>query len=116
DEPIAAVTTHPLLGDEFLAVRGQGLSLNGVPQPALDATALADAVIAVDLGYEISLGARNLDLASYLWPRVQALRIPGSAALDAAYLAAGRWDLYVHSNLEPWDIAAGLLLVREAGG
>lgn len=116
DEPVVAITTHPLLDDEFMAVRGEGLTVNGVLQPPLEPAQLTNAVIAIDLGYEIGLGGRNLELAAFLWPRVQALRIPGSAALDAAYLAAGRWDLYVHSNLEPWDIAAGLLLVREAGG
>lgn len=116
DEPIVAITVQPLLEDEYLAVRGEGLSINGVAQAPLEASTLRDAVIAIDLGYDVDLGARNLDLAALLWPHVEALRVPGSAALDAAYLAGGRWDLYVHSSLEPWDIAAGLLLVREAGG
>jgi fructose-1,6-bisphosphatase/inositol monophosphatase family enzyme len=47
---------------------------------------------------------------------MQSLRISGSAALGFAYVASGKWDIYVHSDLQPWDIAAGLLLVREAGG
>jgi fructose-1,6-bisphosphatase/inositol monophosphatase family enzyme len=47
---------------------------------------------------------------------MQGLRVPGSACLEFAFLAAGRWDLYVHSDLQPWDVAAGLVLVREAGG
>ncbi len=51
-----------------------------------------------------------------LFPGVQSVRIPGSAALGLAYAAAGRYDLFVHHYLFPWDIAAGILLVREAGG
>ena len=47
---------------------------------------------------------------------MQALRVSGSAALGFAFVASGKWDLYLHSDLQPWDSAAGLLLVREAGG
>jgi fructose-1,6-bisphosphatase/inositol monophosphatase family enzyme len=114
-EPMVALTSHPLLEDEFVAVRGEGSKLNGQPAKVSE-TPLAEAVIAVDLGYDIDKGMANLKLAQTLWPHVASLRIPASAALDAAYLAAGRWDFYVHSSLEPWDIAAGLLLVTEAGG
>jgi fructose-1,6-bisphosphatase/inositol monophosphatase family enzyme len=47
---------------------------------------------------------------------MQSLRITGSAARGCAFVAAGNWDIYVHSDLQPWDIAPGLILVREAGG
>jgi myo-inositol-1(or 4)-monophosphatase len=50
-----------------------------------------------------------------LWP-TEAVRVMGSAVLGLAYVAAGRVDLYFHHSLYPWDLAAGLLLVREAGG
>lgn len=115
-EPLLGLTLQPLLDETFLAVRGDGAWLNGHRLHVDTSATLASAVIAVDLGYDIGRGTRALDLARELWPRVQAIRVPGSAALDAAYLAASRWDLYVHSNLEPWDIAAALVLVREAGG
>jgi len=114
-EPAVALTSHPLLNEEFVAVRGSGTTLNGNPV-TVSSVPIHDAVIAVDLGYDIDKGMANLELARSLWPHVAALRIPGSAALDAAYLAAGRWDFYAHSSLEPWDVAAGLLLIREAGG
>jgi myo-inositol-1(or 4)-monophosphatase len=114
-EPVVALTSQPLLGEEFVAVRGEGTKLNGNPMTVSDVP-LEEAVIAVDLGFEVEKGLANLELARKLWQHVGALRIPGSAALDAAYLAAGRWDFYAHSSLEPWDLAAGLLLVREAGG
>jgi fructose-1,6-bisphosphatase/inositol monophosphatase family enzyme len=57
-----------------------------------------------------------LKLLQGLWPGVQSVRIPGSAALGLAYAACGRYDLFVHNCLFPWDVAAGILLVREAGG
>lgn len=115
-DPLLGLTLQPLLDETFLAIRSSGAWLNDQPIHLNTEATLSDAVIAIDLGYDIDRGARALELAQRLWPRVQAVRIPGSAALDAAYLAAGRWDLYVHSNLQPWDIAAGLVLVREAGG
>ncbi|NUQ56579.1 MAG: hypothetical protein HUU14_11885, partial [Dehalococcoidia bacterium] len=59
---------------------------------------------------------RQLELALALWPGMESLRIPGSAALGIAYVAAGRWDIFLHADLQAWDLAAGLLLVREAGG
>jgi myo-inositol-1(or 4)-monophosphatase len=51
-----------------------------------------------------------------LWPGTQSIRILGSAALALAYVASGRLDLYFHHMVSPWDTAAGILLVREAGG
>jgi len=62
------------------------------------------------------MGQRQLDLMRRIFPRVQGIRITGSAALGLAYAACGRIDLYTHLNVSPWDVAAGILLVREAGG
>ena len=115
-EPVLGLTTHPLLGDTFLAIRGRGTTLNGLPVTVGDCTTVRDAVVAIDLGYNDARASQLLATASHLWPGMQSLRITGSAALGFAFLAAGRWDIYLHSDLEPWDIAAGLILVREAGG
>lgn len=115
-EPVIGLTTHPLLGDEFLAVRGKGTTLNGRNVAVTGCATVQDAVVAVDLGYNDNRAGQQLATASHLWPGMQSLRVTGSAALGFAYLAAGKWDIYLHSDLEPWDIAAGLILVREAGG
>lgn len=115
-EPVLGLTAHPLLGDTFLAVRGQGTTLNGLKVTVTDCTTVQDAVVAVDLGYHDARAGQQLATASHLWPGMQSLRVTGSAALGFAYLAAGKWDIYLHSDLEPWDVAAGLILVREAGG
>ncbi len=115
-EPVLGLTEHPLLSDRFVAVQGEGVTLNGAVVHVGDASTVFDSVVALDMGYDASRAQRQLELASHLWPDMQSLRISGSAALGFAYLAGGRWDIFVHSDLQPWDVAAGLILVREAGG
>jgi fructose-1,6-bisphosphatase/inositol monophosphatase family enzyme len=114
--PLLGLTLQPLLDEEFAAIAGEGCALNGVPVRVSEAATVQDSVVAIDLGYDDGRAARQIDLAGFLWPGMQGLRVPGSAALEFAFLAAGRWDLYLHSDLQPWDVAAGLVLVREAGG
>ena len=114
--PVLGLTAHPLLHDTYLAVEGEGCFHNGRRVTVSNVSDLAGAVVALDMGYDAERGARQLELGRHLWPGMQSLRIAGSAALGFAYVAAARWDIYVHSDLQPWDIAPGLLLVREAGG
>lgn len=115
-EPVAAVIRQPMLGETFAAVEGEGATLNGAPMHVSDAESVRDSVVALDLGYDDKRAARQIALAGHLWPGMQSLRIAGSAALGLAYVAAGRWDVFAHMDLQPWDSAAGILLVREAGG
>lgn len=115
-EPVLGVTYHPLLDETYVAIDGEGCTLNGKPVTVSDVQSVREGVAAIDLGYDDVRAARQLDLARHLWPGMQGLRVPGSAALEFAYLAAGRWDLFAHSDLQPWDSAAGILMVREAGG
>jgi len=115
-EPVLAVIYNPLLEEEFVALRGSGATLNGHPLRASDAPSLAQALLGLDLGYDDEKAARLLREVVGLWPQMLGIRLMGSAALGLAYAACGRLDLYVHCNLKPWDVAAGILLVREAGG
>ncbi|MEX0783882.1 MAG: inositol monophosphatase [Dehalococcoidia bacterium] len=115
-EPVLALTLHPPTGDEFLAVKGGGCRLNGMECRVSEVATVRDAVVAFDLGYDDAGGGHQLAVAAGLWPGMQALRVTGSAVLGPAFVAAGRWDIYVHRDLKPWDIAGGLLLVTEAGG
>jgi fructose-1,6-bisphosphatase/inositol monophosphatase family enzyme len=115
-EPLLGLTLQPILDEEYLAIAGGGTTLNGTPVTVSATQTVLDSVVAIDLGYDDRRGSLQLDLARHLFPGVQALRIPGSAAMGLAYVAAGRWDAFVHSALQPWDVAAGLLLIREAGG
>jgi myo-inositol-1(or 4)-monophosphatase len=68
------------------------------------------------MGYNPENGRKYIEIYTGLWPNVVATRLMGSAALGIAYTACGRLDLYFHVSLYPWDIAGGILLVREAGG
>ncbi len=114
--PVLGLTTQPLLGWEFLATRGGGLTLNGEPAAVSQRRTLAESVVSLDLAFDSNVGAAQLELARALWLGVQGIRVSGSAALGFAYAAAGLWDVYVHRSLKPWDVAAGIILVEEAGG
>jgi len=114
-EPLLGLTYAPATGEEFFAQRGVGLTVNGQPARASTARRLADCVIGADLGYEDARAARMLELVAELWP-VQSVRVMGSAALGLAYAACGRYDLFLHHYLYPWDVAAGIVLVTEGGG
>lgn len=113
---VLGLTTHALVGTEVVALEGAGCRVDGVTAQLGGCCRVADAVVAVDLGYDAGRARDQLDLARRLWPGMQSLRIPGSAALGFAGLAAGWWDLYIHCDLQPWDLAAGLVIVQEAGG
>jgi myo-inositol-1(or 4)-monophosphatase len=115
-EPVVGLTYDPVHSEGFWAVIGGGAFSNDRPVLASDKTDVSSAVIGVDLGYDDLMGMRQLDLMRRIFPNVQGIRITGSAALGLAYAACGRFDLYTHMNVSPWDVAAGLLLIREAGG
>jgi fructose-1,6-bisphosphatase/inositol monophosphatase family enzyme len=114
-EPLLGLTYAPATGEEFFAEAGKGLTVNGQPVRASTAERLSDCVLGVDLGYEDARAARMLELVAEVWP-VQGVRVLGSAALGLAYAACGRYDLFIHHFLYPWDVAAGIVLVREGGG
>lgn len=115
-DPVVGLTLQPLLDEEFAAVAGGGATLNGEPMSVSRTSTVRDSIVGIDLGYDDAAGRRQLELALHLWPGLEALRMSGSAAMGLVYVAGGRWDLFVHAYLEAWDLAAGLLIVREAGG
>ena len=90
--------------------------MNGRPVRIGSSETVQDGVISSDMGYSDERAHNALKLMVDLWPGTQSIRILGSAALALAYVAAGRLDLYFHHMVSPWDTAAGILLVREAGG
>ena len=114
-ELLLGLTYAPASGEEFFAQRGAGLTVNGQPARVSAAKSVPDCVIGADLGYEDVRAARMLELLAEVWP-VQSVRVMGSAALGLAYAACGRYDLFLHHYLYPWDVAAGIVLVTEGGG
>jgi myo-inositol-1(or 4)-monophosphatase len=114
---IAGVIYNPANDELYTAERGKGTFLNDQRLRVAGRRKLNEAVIACGLPH-IGRGDFKLSLAELaeIQPRVAGLRRFGAAALDMAFVAAGRLDGYWERNLSPWDIAAGQIMVREAGG
>jgi len=110
------VVFDPVDGECFSAVRGEGARLNGEPITVNGCTALDRAMVATGFSYVAAERAQQAQLLLELLPRIRDLRRAGAAALDLAYVAAGRVDAFYERGLKRWDEAAGLLLVTEAGG
>ncbi|MGA2081668.1 MAG: inositol monophosphatase family protein [Holophaga sp.] len=115
--PLAGCVWDPLRQDLFAAARGQGASWNGRPMAVTARPGLDGAFLAT--GFAWQLGERwpayNQAL-SRIHPRAQGIRRAGSAALDLAHTACGIYDGFFELGLKLWDLGAGVLLVREAGG
>ena len=115
---LAAAIYDPTRGELFTAARDGGALLNGSPVAASDVAELDRALVCTGFPYHRSQVDPGLELAPlvYFLGRAQGIRRAGSAALDLAYVACGRADGFYEQHLKPWDMAAGALLVVEAGG
>ena len=113
----AGAILDPLRGDLFTAVRGGGAFLNEKPLRVSRCDTLVDALLVTGFPYDVHAeSAYTLRVFGDFTVRSLSIRRFGSAALDLAYVAAGRFDGFWEEKLKPWDIAAGILMVREAGG
>jgi myo-inositol-1(or 4)-monophosphatase len=114
---VAALTYNPANDDVFVAERGKGAFLNERRIRVAARQRLADAVVACGLPHygrgDLALGRYEIAAAQQHYA---GLRRFGAATLDLAWVAAGRFDAFWERDLSPWDLAAGMLLVREAGG
>jgi myo-inositol-1(or 4)-monophosphatase len=115
-ELVAAVIYDPMRDELFTAEAGQGAYLNGRRINASKTARLAEALIATGFPSQKRHSSPNIHFYQEFTLRSHGVRRAGSAALDLAYVAAGRIDSYWEFKLNPWDTAAGVLLVREAGG
>ncbi len=116
-EPVAGVVYNPPRDELFTAFKGEGAFLNGRPIKVSAKSKLVDALVATGFPYE----------RRKVWPQMEDrfkavllacrdIRRWGAASLDCCYVACGRFDAYFESTVAPWDIAAGHLIVSEAGG
>ncbi|WP_298573618.1 inositol monophosphatase family protein [uncultured Luteimonas sp.] len=116
-EPLHAVVFDPLRNELFTASRGAGAQLNEKRVRVSERKDLAGAMLATGFApRERKRLDAQLDCLKVLMREAEDVRRTGSAALDLAWVAAGRCDAYFEAGVQPWDIAAGVLLVREAGG
>ena len=116
-EPVHAVIFDPLRNELFTASRGGGAQLNGRKIRVAERKDLAGALLATGFApRERGRADAQLDCIKQLLVQAEDIRRAGSAALDLAYVACGRFDGYFEAGVKAWDIAAGALLVREAGG
>jgi myo-inositol-1(or 4)-monophosphatase len=110
------VVYDPVLDQLFVAERGHGAWLNSTRIQVGTTAHLEKSLIAAGFPYDVWETGANLEELARLTRRVQTVRLNGSAALDLAYVACGRLDAYWDTGLYAWDLAAGRLLVEEAGG
>ncbi|HEY1429215.1 MAG TPA: inositol monophosphatase family protein [Candidatus Tumulicola sp.] len=113
-ELAAGAIYAPALDECFTARRGAGAQLNGAPIRVSGIERLRDAMVCT--GFQPSDYQRNGKWFAAMSDVAQAVRRDGSAALDLAFVACGRFDAFWEFDLKPWDVAAGTLIVREAGG
>ncbi len=115
-ELVAAILYDPMRDELFVAERGKGAYLNGRPMHVSRTPHLGEALLATGFPSRSRHQNPNVHFYHEITMRSHGVRRAGSAALDLAYVAVGRMDAYWEFNLNPWDTAAGALLVREAGG
>jgi myo-inositol-1(or 4)-monophosphatase len=114
---ILGVVLDPTRQERYVAELGRGAELNGRALRVSPTAALTDALLVTGFAYDIrETSNNNLNHFSRFALAAQGVRRLGAAALDLAYLAAGRFDGFWEMKLHPWDMAAGALLVTEAGG
>src|SRR4051794_37372854 len=115
--PIVAAIYDPSRRELFTAERGVGAWLNGAPMRVSGADTLIDSLLCTGFPYSVQQDSGYLlDLFGDFLRRARAVRRLGSAAIDMAYVAAGRLDGFWEVKLNPWDVSAGALMVEEAGG
>ena len=117
EEIVVGVVLDVSRNELFTAVRGNGLRVNGAPGSVSMTDTLSESLITTGFPYR-SIGHIDLYLQvlGQFITKSRGLRRPGSAAIDLAYVASGRFEGFFETGLLPWDVAAGLLLVEEGGG
>ena len=114
---VAGAVFDPVRAELFAAAAGQGATLKGARMRVSDIARLEDALLVTGFPYDVrEHPERSLPQFQAFLARAQGVRRDGSAALNLCYLAAGRFDGFWEASLSAWDVAAGSLIVREAGG
>jgi len=117
NETLVGVIYHPILDETYVAVKGRGARLDGRKMQVSKTSQLKGSLLTTGFTYrKDDLLHQEMEAFERLSGIARAIRRPGSAALDLAYVARGVFDGFWERRLSPWDVAAGYLLVQEAGG
>jgi myo-inositol-1(or 4)-monophosphatase len=116
-EGVLGIVFNPYLDEHFEALKGAGAFLNQKPIRVSQVKDLQDSLLTVGFPYTVREDPRRvMDHLQKMTIRAQGIRRPGSASIDLAYVAAGKLDGFWEEGLKPWDTAAGMVIVKEAGG
>jgi myo-inositol-1(or 4)-monophosphatase len=115
-DTLIGVVRDAIRGETFTAIRDHGAFLNGDPIHVSDVPLLAHALISTGFSYLASEREKQGAIVARVLPAVRDIRRAGAASLDLAWTACGRLDGYFENAMQPWDLAAGALLVTESGG
>ncbi|HUK82969.1 MAG TPA: inositol monophosphatase family protein [Verrucomicrobiae bacterium] len=115
-ETVAGVVLDPELDELFVSEKGKPAMLHGHPIRVSDRTALSEAIVAIGFFKSVETINRSLQDFGQMIHMVRKLRLMGAAALDVVYVACGRYDAYIEYGIKLWDIAAGQLILENAGG
>ena len=115
-EIMVGVIYDPIREEMWAGQKGEAPKLNGCPFHVSDRADLAESVVSIGLAKTGETIDANFPLLQSMIHRVRKCRVLGSAALDMAYVACGRFDAYIETGISLWDIAAGWILVESAGG
>jgi myo-inositol-1(or 4)-monophosphatase len=116
DEPVVGVVVDPTLAETYSAVRGHGAWRDNVAIRVTDCPDLAIALAGTGFSYDATRRGRQAEVLARVLPHVRDIRRMGGAAMDLCSVACGRLDVFYERSLNVWDVAAGALIVREAGG
>lgn len=117
EDVILGIVYNPYLNEYFSAVKDGGAYLNGIPIKVSKTAKLEESLLVTGFPYDIrERPDRLIELFRRMILRSQGIRRAGSAAIDLCYVAAGRLDGFWEEGLKPWDTAAGMVILREAGG
>jgi myo-inositol-1(or 4)-monophosphatase len=115
-ETVAAVVLDPELDELFVSETGKPAMLHGHPIHVSERTELSEAIVAIGFFKSAETIDRSLQDFRRMIHQVRKMRLMGAAALDLAYVACGRYDAYIEYGIKLWDIAAGRLILENAGG
>jgi len=113
--PLAGCVHNPATGETWTAVEGAGAFLDGARLGPVTAAPLERALVSTGFGYTVERRTEQARVVASLLPRVRDLRRSGSASVDLCSVASGRLDAHYERGLQPWDVAAGWLVLTEAG-